>query len=137
MKKYKNLLSFGCSFTYGGGLNSPQYHAFLTNTKTDDIYPTLELENYAQHHSFPGYLSRLLECPFINYGVGSGANEMIYETIYDTCSSINFDDAKSTLVTIQTSVLSRMYVFDSLNKIAHTINNLNSVDIDYVTAYYS
>lgn len=140
MKSYTQLLSFGCSHTEGGGLNSPQYHAFLSNTKTDDITPTPDTQNYANHHSFPGYLSRLLNCSFINYGKSCAANELIFETAYDVCSTINENDAKHTLVTIQTSLLSRMYIFDTISQQSYTLNStepkFSGVFVEHVNNYY-
>lgn len=149
MKSYKQLLSFGCSYTEGGGLNSPHYHAFLTNTKTDSISPTPYTENYANFHSFPGYLSRLLNCSFVNYGISCAANELIFETVFDVCGSIEYNIAKNTLVTIQTSSLSRMYLHDNLTDKAYTLNspdarftgimtdNIHEYYLQYVTHFFN
>lgn len=140
MKNYDQILSFGCSYTAGGGLDSPHYHAFLTNKLEgtyDKYHITPYMSKYSNTHSYPSYLSNLLKCSFINYGIGSSANELIYEQIYDRCNTITPDVAKSTLVTIQTSVLSRMYLFDVVNKIARTINNPASTLPTAVVEYYS
>ena len=79
MKVYKKLLSFGCSFTEGGGLNAPVYHRFLrgedvsdhnssyfntARSKMETMLP--EHIEYATYHSYPGYLSRILNCDFLN-----------------------------------------------------------------------
>lgn len=149
MKSYKQLLSFGCSYTEGGGLNNPLYHTLIDDINVESKGPTEYTKKYATYHSFPGYLSRLLNCPFINYGLSCSANDLIFETVFDVCGSIEYNIAKNTLVTIQTSSLSRMYLHDNLTDKAYTLNspdarftgimtdNIHKYYLDYITHFFN
>ena len=109
MKKYDLLISVGCSFTEGGGLNDPKYHNYLTGVSFDEgDSPTESQNEYANYHSFPGYLSRLLECDFINLGKSAASNELIFKNLY---SAINNNYEGKILVTLQTTILSRMLYY--------------------------
>jgi len=123
MKKYDLLISAGCSFTEGGGLNSPEYHKYLTGYTSENTKTTVAAHNeYSNYHSFPGYLSRLLGCKFINLGQSSGSNELIFKNLY---TEINNNHEGKILVTLQTSIISRilLYIVDNDNFI-----NINGVD---------
>jgi hypothetical protein len=129
MNQYKKLYSFGCSFTEGGGLNNQNFHRYLkgdtTYSKTPE--PVLpEHADYANQNSYPGYLSRLLNCGFENYGTSCAGNEFIINKAYDVVSSLT--DHTDILVTIQTSVLSRMLLQMPLEKRAVNINNPGGVE---------
>ena len=114
MKKYKRLLSFGCSFTEGGGLNSNKFHDWLkfgTSLPDDDVLgPNLtklpEHIEYARQHSYPGYLSRKLGCDFVNFGSSGTSNESIFQHAYREITKA--EDPEHTLVTIQSSLFNRI-----------------------------
>jgi hypothetical protein len=116
MKKYKKLLSFGCSFTQGGGLNSQKFHRWLEHGMSlpEDVGTgpnenlLQEHEEYANHHSYPGYLSRKLECEFVNFGLSGASNEYIFKRAYEEISKS--ENPAETLITIQTSLLNRLYL---------------------------
>lgn len=134
MKQYNKLLSFGCSFTEGGGLNSPQYHHYLSGYVDDfDLTPKKEYEIYMNNNSYPYYLSKLLNCEFENYGVSRASNEQILDNVYNVLND-GFD-LNNTLVTVQTSMLNRilLYLADSGK---HTSVNSMINDEDFVTEYY-
>lgn len=129
-KQYKQLLSFGCSFTYGGGLNNPHYHNFLNQNHTD-------LDIYAHNHSFGGYLSRLLNCSFVNYGKSQASNGFILKNVYDICEKLSPETASSTIITVQTTFLNRMNLYDVANNIEVVLNNPDSVEEEYIKNYYT
>ena len=107
MKQYKKIYSFGCSFTEGGGLNNQNFHRYLNGDNNYSSVPESVLPEhteYASYHSYPRYLSRLLNCEVENYGTSRAANELIFNMAYDKISSLR--DTENILVTIQTTLLS-------------------------------
>jgi hypothetical protein len=129
MKQYKKLYSFGCSFTEGGGMNNQNFHRYLTGRTDYTNYPEAVLPEhaeYARQQSYSGYLSRLLNCDFENHGTSCAGNEFIINKAYDTINGL--ENTNDILVTIQTSILSRMLLQMPLEKKAVNINNLDSID---------
>jgi len=116
MKSYQKLLSFGCSFTQGGGLNSPKFHRWLEHgmslPEDEGIGPHENLlpehEEYANQHSYPGYLSRKLGCEFVNFGLSGASNDYIFKKAYEEISKL--EDPENTLVTIQSTFFNRLYL---------------------------
>lgn len=114
MKQYDILLSFGCSHTFGGGLNAPEYHKFLNSGLAKD-----QLNEYATMHSFPKYLADRLNCKFINFGRGAASNEYIFQTAYNNCRA---HAGQKILVTLQTSILSRLFLTSASGENEYLIN---------------
>jgi len=127
---YDLLLSFGCSFTLGGGLNSLHYHKCIDSGLTR----SKDLDHYMLEHSFPGYLSRQLGCDYINYGTSCAGNDFIFKKVYDTLSSHNTD--KKVLVTIQSSILSRILLNDADSGESININGFDTARNDEQKQYY-
>ena len=128
-KQYKKLYSFGCSFTEGGGLNNQNFHRYLRgeNDYSKTPEPVLsEHAEYALQNSYPGYLSKILKCDFENHGTSCAGNEFIINKAYDTINGL--ENTNDILVTIQTSILSRMLLQMPMEKTFMNINNLNSID---------
>ena len=136
IKSYDLLMSFGCSFTEGGGLNNPNYHRYLSGD-TDLYKPPFVIlpcyNEYMNHHSYPGYLSRLLNCPYINEGTSCASNELILKKVYDTFK--DWQDDRKILVTIQSSILSRILLYLTDEKRYINLNRLHDLDED-VKKYY-
>lgn len=140
MKDYKKLYSFGCSFTEGGGLNNQDFRRLLDNAP-DREYSKYQLTEIASYESYPGYLSRILNCDYINFGVSQGCNELIFNKMYDTIS--NLTDTTDILVTVQPSILSRMLIQMPDSGKAVSVNGPHVVTGDakkyyelYVTRFY-
>lgn len=136
MKQYKKIYSYGCSFTEGGGLNAQDYHRYINgdtnySLKPENVLP--EHTEYANHHSFPGYLSRLLNCEFKNNGTSRAANELIFNMAYDEISGL--EDTTDILVTIQTSMLSRMLLQMPYENKQITLNNFVDLEGSVKTFY--
>lgn len=127
-KTYKcieKLMSFGCSFTEGGGLHNPKYFTWLVK------YHPEKLENYTQSEfyqtyytdkSYPALLANLLGCSYENHGLGCSSNELIIKTLHEKTSAIV--DGSKTLITIQPTFLHRMHVYDALNNEHLRFNNM-------------
>lgn len=159
MKHYKQLLSFGCSFTEGGGLNHPIYHENQVE-KEEKKSPSISLkepnlQEFAIKNSYPAFLADKLECDFYNYGISSGSNELIIKTLYDIVTNkglteehplfsredlkgdrfLTDDDYKNTFITIQFSVLSRILLYLVEDKRLEPINGAYYPK-DYVNEFY-
>lgn len=128
---YDILLSFGCSFTEGGGLNAKEYHKYIKSNI--DIQDQKVLNLYALNHSYPFYLSKLLGCDFINFGISRGSNEYIFSKVYKEC--LKYLD-KKILVTVQTSILSRMLLHSADDD--NFEYNVNSYETNFskINSYY-
>lgn len=140
MKKYKKLLSFGCSYTEGG-LTLLKVRQFLDN-KPNKFYTNDELKQLSNRDSYPSCLAKLLDCEVKNYGTSCASNEYILGNVYDVISSLeNTDDI---LVTIQTSHLSRILIqLPEINSFVN-VNNCDNLDKDidkfyemYATRFFS
>lgn len=134
MKTYKRVLSFGCSFTEGGGLNSPVYQHYLNgivNTHDNDVKK--DYIEYMKQNAYPAYLAKLLDCPHDNHGTSRSSNGLILKKLYEnTC---NIEDGTDILVTIQTTLLSRIMLYLDSSKKFLTINNLEDLP-DNIKKYY-
>lgn len=116
MKSYNHLISIGCSFTEGGGLNSPDHHTYINSKLSGNI-----LDNYMTNHSYPSYLAKKLGCTFVNKGISRASNELILKTLYDTIQDVSPDNL---LITIQTSILSRILVYIKDETRFETVNGV-------------
>jgi hypothetical protein len=132
MKSYKKLYSFGCSFTEGGGLNNQSIRRILDNDPNRN-YSSQELRDISTYESYPGYLSRLLNCELENHGESRSGNELIFNNIYNVIS--NLSDTSDLLVTIQTSILSRLLLQIPHEKKQMSINNFNDLSPSAKTFY--
>ena len=121
----EKVMSFGCSFTEGGGMHNPIYFSWLVK------YHPGKLENYTQSEfyqtyytdkSYPALLANLLGCSYENHGLGCSSNELIIKTLHEKTSAIV--DGSKTLITIQPTFLHRMHVYDTLNNEHLRFNNM-------------
>lgn len=134
MKQYNKILSFGCSFTEGGGLNSPAYHNYLqgiTRKGDNDVKP--EYIEYMNANAYPAQLAKILDCEFENYGTSRSSNGLIFKKLYERTSDIQ--DGTNTLVTIQTTLLSRIMLYLDKEDEFITMNNFDGLP-NSVAKYY-
>lgn len=113
----KKIMSFGCSFTMGGGLNDTRYLQWLK------LYHPEKLEGYSDEDfyktyytdaSYPSRLAKFLGCGHENFGIGCSSNELIFKTLNQKTSAIA--DGNGILITIQPTFLHRKHVYDSINQ---------------------
>jgi hypothetical protein len=136
MKQYKKIYSFGCSFTEGGGLNNQNFHRYLSgdnnySDKPENVLP--EHTEYAYTQSYPGQLSKLLNCEVENYGTSRAANELIFNMAYDKINELV--DKENILVTIQTTLLSRILLQVPYQGKSITVNNFTGIEGSVKTFY--
>lgn len=140
MKKYDLIIGIGCSFTEGGGLDSPNYHKYI---KGDTEYYTKEYQEkqkdederleymkdefieYKKNNNYIVYLSNLLNCDYINLSESGSSNELIFEKIYKYFKE-DYPKNKKILLISQLSIFTRKHVF--FNETEEFLN-LNSIDI--------
>jgi len=161
MKKYKQLLSFGCSFTEGGGLNTTEYHHKLNKFNGIDVndedytYGVDDYYEYMNEHSYPSFLAKSIGCEFYNYGISCGSNEIIIKTVYDVINGgldfthplynrfnlssnrfIDENDYEKTFVTVQFSFMDRIMLYLNDKSKFVTLNGW-PYDDDIVNEFYS
>lgn len=125
MKQYKKLYSFGCSFTEGGGLNNQDIRRILDKDPKRE-YSDQELKDISTYESYPGFLSRLLNCELENHGESRAGNELILNNVYDVISKLT--DTSNILVTIQPSILSRILLQVPSENKQMSLNGFNDLD---------
>jgi len=120
----EKVMSFGCSFTEGGGMHQPMYLSWLKKYHPEKLKNYTDFEFYESYYtdkSYPAVLAKLLGCSYENFGLGCSSNELIINTLYEKTSATV--DGSKTLITIQPTFLHRLHVYDSLNN-AHLRFNL-------------
>lgn len=134
MKTYKKVMSFGCSFTEGGGLNGTVFQNYLKGKiDTRREVPTDEHITFMKNNCYPAYLSQYLNCEFENYAESRSSNGLILKKLYENTSCI--DDGTNILITIQTTLLSRIMLYIDKTSEYLTMNNLEEIP-DNIRRYY-
>lgn len=131
---YDLLLSFGCSFTEGGGLNDPRYHDYIKSGLTAQ-FDRDRMNEFMTEHSYPGYLSRLLNCEFKNFGTSCASNDFIFQKTYQECSKY-INSNKKILVTVQTSMMSRILLYSADDNNFELNVNSDQHNTDVVNSYF-
>ena len=133
-KRYSKVVSFGCSITYGDGLDDIRYHEFINSGLSGEH----NLKNYRLDNSFTGRLADFLNCSSENYGEKSNNNDNIIRQAYEYCSKLS-SEGSNTLIIVQTTFYSRKSLYDVnteeeflLNSHHDEISNIP----DYVTKHY-
>lgn len=125
-KRYSKVVSFGCSITYGDGLDDVRYHEFINSGLSGEH----NLKNYRLDNTYTNRLADFLNCASENYGEKSNNNDNIFRQAYDYCSALS-SDSSNILVIIQTTFYSRKSLYDVqsneeflLNSHHHEIPNI-------------
>ena len=110
MKQYDLIVGIGCSFMEGGGLDNPEIHKILNGlneTASNDIREKFKYEN-----NFISFLSKFLNCNYINLGESMSSNDLIFKKIYDYFRFINNTDEKVKILFVgQLSMFTRQHVY--------------------------
>ena len=123
--KINKIISFGCSFTEGGGMHNPIYFSWLKKHHPEKIKNYTEQEFYQTYYtdkSYTAMLANLLGCSYENHGRGCSSNELMIDTIHRKTSRIL--NGSNILVTIQPTFLHRLHVYDALNNEHLRFNNM-------------
>lgn len=130
---FKKILTFGCSYTEGGGVMEYKYLRERFNegyapvrekfaTEKSIEYKGLDLE-YARLYSYPGWLGTLLNIPVENYGLSCNNNENIIRTARRKTYT---QSGNNILVVIQCTLLQRRAIFDRERQELLTFNGIES-----------
>ncbi len=109
-------MSFGCSFTMGGGINDNRYLQWLKIYNPEKLKNYTDEEFFANYYtdvSYPSRLAKFLNCDYENFGIGCASNELIINTLHQKTSAVTY--GSGTLITIQPTFLHRKHVYDSIN----------------------
>lgn len=148
MKRYDLVVGIGCSFTEGGGLDSPNYHKYINGDinyyseefqhKQKSSEELAEWEHnkkqyteYKKNNNYISYLAKLLECEYVNLAESNSSNEFIFEKIYKYFKENDLKNKKILLIT-QFSIFTRRRIF--FNE-TNEFLNLNGVDIKHPPFY--
>ena len=127
----KKIMSFGCSFTMGGGINDNRYLQWLKIYNPEKLKNYTDEEFFANYYtdvSYPSRLAKFLNCDYENFGIGCASNELIINTLHQKTSAVT--DGSGTLITIQPTFLHRKHVYDSIN-LQHILCNGLAAEEDY------
>lgn len=130
----KNIMSFGCSFTWGSGLNDKRYLDWLKKYNPEKLKGYSDEDFYKTYYaeaSYTGRLAKFLNCDYENFSIPGGANELIFNTLHQKTSAVS--DGTGTLIIIQPTFLHRKHVYDSINHCELMFNGLS--DEDATTPY--
>lgn len=90
----KTLYTNGCSWTYGGGLDSPDTVEHINNLHDNIVWPA--------------HLKKLLNCDnVINQSAGGGSNQRICRTTFEWVNSQSKETLENTIAVIQWSLNDR------------------------------
>ena len=122
MKKYDLIVGIGCSFMEGGGLDNIEIHRILNSLKEPQNIKICE--EFKTKNNFIAYLSKFLNCDYINLSESQSANDLIFKKIFDYFKTENLSD-KNILFVGQISMFSRQYVYYEKTK---SFKKLNKID---------
>ncbi len=123
-RRPNKIVSFGCSITYGDGLDNPEYHDFIKSGLEE-----YQLDDYRLSHCYTGLLADYLNCDFENYGVKSNNNDNIIKQAYDYCSRLGPEN-DDVLILVQTTFYSRKSIYDIDLKQEFLLNSHNNENSD-------
>ena len=79
-----NVGFFGCSFTEGGGLNSPVFNKYAIKHNLLPKKYEGRCNQVMKDYRFSTLVGRKLNCKVTNYGKSCANNESIINTLYES-----------------------------------------------------
>jgi len=127
MKKYDLIIGIGCSFMEGGGLDNTEIHKLLNGL--DEIASKEVREKFKYENNFIAYLSKLLNCNYINFGESMASNDLIFRKIYDYFRFSNHMDENVNILFVgQLSMFQRMHIYYDYAKRFTKLNRVEFTD---------
>jgi hypothetical protein len=118
----KQIAFFGCSITYGDGLDNIDYHTFRESGLDEED----DLNRYRLNNSYPGVLAKMLDCSYENLAIKSNSNERILRDAYDYCvhlENLGNADLSNLLVVVQTTFYSRRLIYHIDSNTEYSLNS--------------
>lgn len=122
---------FGCSFTEGGGLNSPVWNEYAIKHNLIPKEFEGQYEKVKEHYRFSTLIGNELNCEVENFGVSAGSNDTILNNLFENYN--NFD-----ISVVQFSLYHRMNIYDDNTSSFYNVNGTEASSvpknvIDYFT----
>ena len=121
---------FGCSFTEGGGLNSPVFNEYAIKNK---LISKEYKENYKKTRNdfrYSTLVGKDLNCEVENFGKGRSSNEYIFNQLYE-------HHKKFDICVVQLTIYSRRYQWDESKEIFEHINDIDTYTLNRFNREYA
>ena len=121
---------FGCSFTEGGGLNSPVFNEYAIKNK---LISKEYKENYKKTRNdfrYSTLVGKDLNCEVENFGKGCSSNEYIFNQLYE-------HHKKFDICVVQLTIYSRRYQWDESKEIFEHINDIDTYTLNRFNREYA
>lgn len=121
---------FGCSFTEGGGLNSPIWNKYAIKHNLIPKEFEGQYEKVKKHYRFSTLIGNELNCEVENFAVGGSSNETILNKLFENYEKFDIN-------IVQFSLFNRLRIYDENTKSFYDVNGLEANapknTIDYFT----
>lgn len=121
---------FGCSFTEGGGLNSPVWNEYAIKHNLIPKEFEGQYEKVKEHYRFSTLIGNELNCKVENFGVGGGSNDTILNTLFENYN--NFD-----ISVVQFTLFHRMKIYDDNTSSFYEVNGVDAPAPKNVIDYFT
>ena len=121
---------FGCSFTEGGGLNSPVFNEYAIKNK---LISNEYKENYEKTQNdfrYSTLIGKDLNCEVENFGKGRSSNEYIFNQLYK-------HHKKFDICVVQLTIYSRRYQWDEHKEKFEHINDIDNFTLNRFNREYA
>jgi len=121
---------FGCSFTEGGGLNSPVFNEYaIKNNLIPNEYEG-EYEKTRKGFRYSTLIGKNLNCEVENFGKGRSSNEYIFNQLYK-------HHKKFDICVAQLTIYSRRYQWDEREEKFEHINDIDNFTLNRFNREYA
>ena len=121
---------FGCSFTEGGGLNSPVFNEYaIKNNLIPNEYEG-EYKKTRKDFRYSTLIGKDLNCEVENFGKGRSSNEYIFNQLYK-------HHKKFDICVVQLTIYSRRYQWDEREEKFEHINDIDNFTLNRFNREYA
>ena len=121
---------FGCSFTEGGGLNSPVFNEYaIKNNLIPNEYEG-EYKKTRKDFRYSTLIGKDLNCEVENFGKGRSSNEYIFNQLYE-------HHKKFDICVVQLTIYSRRYQWDEHKEKFEHINDIDNFTLNRFNREYA
>ena len=121
---------FGCSFTEGGGLNSPVFNEYaIKNNLIPNEYEG-EYKKTRKDFRYSTLIGKNLNCEVENFGKGRSSNEYIFNQLYK-------HHKKFDICVVQLTIYSRRYQWDEREEKFEHINDIDNFTLNRFNREYA
>ena len=121
---------FGCSFTEGGGLNSPVFNEYAIKNKLISNEYKGNYEKTQNDFRYSTLIAKDLNCEVENFGKGCSSNEYIFNQLYE-------HHKKFDICVVQLTIYSRRYQWDEREEKFEHINDIDNFTLNRFNREYA